>query len=534
MSNTIVTENGDTITIEVYESGVNIGDGSDQGVWFSGDGAPAAGVGSDGDFYLDSTANQIYGPKASGAWGSAISLGGAPGADGADGKSLLNGTTDPDSGDGADGDFYLNTTTNEMFGPKSGPAWGTGTSIIGPQGPTGATGAQGPQGDAGPTGATGAQGPAGNDGADGADGTNGADGKTILNGNVDPVVGDGVDGDFFLNTASNTLFGPKTGGAWGSGVSLVGPTGATGPQGPAGPGGSATQWRTGSGVPADSLGVDNDLYLNTDNGDIHQKSGGAYSVIDNITGPTGATGAAGSNGADGSDGADGLTILNGAGAPSGGTGNNGDFYIDTTNNEIFGPKTGGAWGAGTSLVGPTGAQGAAGANGTDGTDGIDGRTVLNGTVDPVGGDGADGDFYINTSSNTLFGPKSGTWPAGVSLVGPQGATGAQGPAGNDGADGADGTTPTSGTNNDSTVFDCTNIAGIFSNMTTPHAGPGPYTVAASPFAGGFEKKKINMATEPTVTGATKQFGPDFQASTDMFMTTWHDGVTTWFFFERIT
>jgi hypothetical protein len=42
-----------------------------------------------------------------------------------------------------------------------------------------------------------------------------------------------VDGDFYINTATNTLFGPKAGGAWPSGVSLVGPTGATGPAGPA-------------------------------------------------------------------------------------------------------------------------------------------------------------------------------------------------------------------------------------------------------------------------------------------------------------
>ena len=36
---------------------------------------------------------------------------------------------------------------------------------------------------------------------------------------------------FYINTAANTLFGPKANGAWPSGVSLVGPTGATGAQG---------------------------------------------------------------------------------------------------------------------------------------------------------------------------------------------------------------------------------------------------------------------------------------------------------------
>lgn len=79
-------------------------------------------------------------------------------------------------------------------------------------------------------------------------------------------------------------------------------------------------------------------------------------------------------------------------------------------------------GAKTDLKGDTGATGA------DGTDGADGKTVLNGAVDPTT-EGVDGDFYINTATNKIFGPKATTWPAGVSLVGP---------AGVDGADGADG------------------------------------------------------------------------------------------------
>ena len=60
----------------------------------------------------------------------------------------------------------------------------------------------------------------------------------------------------------------------------------------------------------------------------------------------------------GSGGGGGNTVLNGAGAPSGGTGSDGDFYINTSANTIYGPKTAGAWGSPTSLVGPTGAAGA--------------------------------------------------------------------------------------------------------------------------------------------------------------------------------
>jgi len=54
-----------------------------------------------------------------------------------------------------------------------------------------------------------------------------------------------------------------------------------------------------------------------------------------------------------------------------------------------------------------------------GTPGVDGRTILNGTSNPTGSVGKDGDFYINKTTTTLFGPKAGgVWPSGVSLIGP--------------------------------------------------------------------------------------------------------------------
>ena len=57
-------------------------------------------------------------------------------------------------------------------------------------------------------------------------------------------------------------------------------------------------------------------------------------------------------------------VLSGAGAPASGLGNVGDIYIDTTNKSLYGPKTSGGWGSGTSLQGPTGAAGPAGPAGT--------------------------------------------------------------------------------------------------------------------------------------------------------------------------
>lgn len=60
-------------------------------------------------------------------------------------------------------------------------------------------------------------------------------------------------------------------------------------------------------------------------------------------------------------------------------------------------------------------------SGPAGVNGEDGSAILSGGTNPTSGTGQNGDFYINTSTNTLFGPKaSGAWPAGVSLVGPAG------------------------------------------------------------------------------------------------------------------
>jgi hypothetical protein len=73
-------------------------------------------------------------------------------------------------------------------------------------------------------------------------------------------------------------------------------------------------------------------------------------------------------------------------------------------------------------AGPTGAAGAAGPGGPQGPAGSNGHTVLNGTGTPSNSVGSDGDFYIDTAANVLYGPKAGgTWPSpGVSLIGPAG------------------------------------------------------------------------------------------------------------------
>ena len=118
----------------------------------------------------------------------------------------------------------------------------------------------------------------------------------------------------------------------------------------------------------------------------------------------------------GVQGTPGYSVLSGAVVPAAGTGVNGDFYINTATSMIYGPKAAGVWPAGVSLVG------AAGTNGTNGF------SVLSGTVAPVAGNGVNGDFFINTATSIIYGPKAtGAWPVGVSLVGATGAAGTNAP-----------------------------------------------------------------------------------------------------------
>jgi hypothetical protein len=77
---------------------------------------------------------------------------------------VLSGTGVPDNSAGKDGDFYLDTAADVLYGPKASGTWpDPGTSLAGatgspgPQGPQGATGPAGPQGPQGLSGSSGVQ-----------------------------------------------------------------------------------------------------------------------------------------------------------------------------------------------------------------------------------------------------------------------------------------------------------------------------------------------------------------------------------------
>ena len=69
-----------------------------------------------------------------------------------------------------------------------------------------------------------------------------------------------------------------------------------------------------------------------------------------IQGPTGLTGPQGPMGPQGRPGIDGNTLLHGAGVPTFDDGKDNDWYIDSKNYRLYGPKTGGKWGSGVALL----------------------------------------------------------------------------------------------------------------------------------------------------------------------------------------
>ena len=336
---------------------------------------------------------------------------GPVGPQGPDGSSwhhvLANGT--PPAALGDDGDFALNQDGNVYL--KQGGAWLFCFSI---QGPQGLAGPQGPQGDPGP------QGPAG---ADGADGLN-----FLTSATNPPAPSLGVDGEWAIYCDAGppmtaTIFGPKAGGAWPAGKSIVGPQGPQGDPGPQGPpgadGADGAEWFSGSGAPAGALGDDGDFYLDDTTGDLYAKSGGTWSVVDNLTGPQGPQGLQGDPGPAGADGVDGADWRTGAGAPSLVAGDDeGDFYLQD-NGDVW-EVVGGVWTTtGTNIQGAPGPQGPAGA---------DGSTLHVGSGPPAGALGVNGDTYIDCADTdkALYLKAAGSWVAQCDLDVAGGGGGADG------------------------------------------------------------------------------------------------------------
>jgi hypothetical protein len=155
------------------------------------------------------------------------------------------------------------------------------------------------------------------------------------------------------------------------------------------------------------------------------------------------------------------TILSGAGVPSKTLGINGDFYIDTKNLNLYGPKTKGVWKVATSLkskdvpvvtnvigesgaMGQTGAKGATGDNGATGATGPQGVPGIQGLTGLIGTTGVAGAVGLAGAAGThgVAGAKGDAGAPGAK--GDPGVAGAKGDAGATGLAGAVGTAGTPG------------------------------------------------------------------------------------------
>ena len=134
-------------------------------------------------------------------------------------------------------------------------------------------------------------------------GINGKDGTAILSGESTPALNVGNIGDYYFDQSSYKLYGPKKADGWGIPVILKGADGEKGNDGAKG-----------------------------DKGDKGN---------DGAKGDKGNDGAKGEKGEKGNDG---TQIIPGIGAPTSNIGNNGDWYIDTKNKKLYGPKTQNGWG----------------------------------------------------------------------------------------------------------------------------------------------------------------------------------------------
>ena len=177
--------------------------------------------------------------------------------------------------------------------------------------------------------------------------------NTILNGKGAPLSKIGIDGDFYIDTRSLLIYGPKKSGKWPLPQNLQGPVGANGVDG-----------KNGS-------------------------EGKTIATASNVAGPTGAQGLQGEKGEKGDKGEAGAPGSSGSAGPTGATGATGPQ----------GPSGGGGGGSpgptgATGATGSAGATGLTGAKGETGTAGIDGAVGLKGETGTAGATGPS-NVYVN-------------------------------------------------------------------------------------------------------------------------------------------
>ena len=158
--------------------------------------------------------------------------------------------------------------------------------------------------------------------------------NTILNGKGAPKSSLGSNGDFYIDTRSLLIYGPKSKGKWPTPQSLQGPTGAPGSDGKNGSDGKSIN---NASMSSGSKGEQGERGEKGEKGDQGLPGpAGAPGAAGGVgpagpAGPAGATGPAGSNGSNGSNGATGATGAQGLPGVKGETGTTGPSEVTVIN-----------------------------------------------------------------------------------------------------------------------------------------------------------------------------------------------------------
>jgi len=219
--------------------------------------------------------------------------------------------------------------------------------------------------------------------------------NTFLNGLGAPNATDGIDGDFYLDTLSSNLYGPKKKGKWPLPKSLVGPVGPQGPIGKQGSDGKVGD----KGTTTSSAGSQGAQGMQGPQG-IQGAPGTQGSA--GTPGPSGGAGVAGAAGAAGSVGAAGAT---GPQGPAGSPGAQG--IIGATGSQGIAGTTGNTGARGP--IGETGTVGADGSQGSIGPQGLAGvSTLIKGSIASLtlststGGTGIDSAAIVQFKQNKSY------------------------------------------------------------------------------------------------------------------------------------
>ena len=108
---------------------INGTNGKNGSTILSGTTAPTLNIGEIGDYYLNKSTYDLYGPKTSDSWGTPINLKGREGSNGTAGSKIHAGTGIPAQNIGNNGDWYIDTQNKMLYGPKTDQGWGSGLSL---------------------------------------------------------------------------------------------------------------------------------------------------------------------------------------------------------------------------------------------------------------------------------------------------------------------------------------------------------------------------------------------------------------------